>query len=117
MAYKEKCKRCAECCKSIPCGVGLAMLGDSRPCRALEKKKGQYACGMVLHPNKYVDLGKNLRWKNEFLKKLFAHMLGIQMGCCSNPEGELLNEEMRKGFKKLDPNIQLAPVKIEPIKL
>ncbi len=96
MAYGDKCTHCGRCCKTIPCGIGLALLGDHRPCKALEEIDGKYYCGLVLHANKYIDLGENVGWKEEFLKKLFSHMLGIGMGCCICPENELIKNEMRE---------------------
>lgn len=101
MPYGDKCTGCGKCCETIACGIGHALLGDHRPCLALELKDGKYYCGLVLHASKYVDLGENVGWKDEFLKKLFSHMLGVGMGCCSDPERETLHNEMRslKGIK------------------
>jgi len=104
MGFGEQCTGCGKCCTATPCAIGLALLGDYRPCRALEYKNGKYYCGLVLHASQYVDLGEYVEWKDEFLAKLFSHMLGIGAGCCSSPSVDLHYYEFlkkMKGRKKL----------------
>ena len=101
MPYGEKCIRCGDCCKAIPCGIGHFACGDHRPCKALELVNGKYQCGIVVKASKYMDLGEHADWKDEFLAHLFSQMLGFGMGCCTSPENESLTKEMRKRFEKI----------------
>jgi len=94
------CIKCGNCCKSIPCGIGFAIFGDHRPCAALEKKGNEYFCGLVLHPNEYIDFGDHEKWKNEWFSKLTAGMLGINFGCCSFPDKDRLLHQFRNKLKK-----------------
>lgn len=105
MAFGDKCERCGKCCAAIPCGIGLALIGDKRPCRALERNEdGQYQCGLVVHASEYVDLGKNTDWKDKFLGEMFAHMLGIGMGCCSSLDVDLNHHIFLENHKNRKPN-------------
>jgi hypothetical protein len=94
------CSKCGDCCKAIPCGIGFAIFGDHRPCAALEKYGDKYACGLVLHPSKYIELGEEAPWKDEWFSKMVGGMLGIGLGCCSSKEGERLSLELRERMKK-----------------
>lgn len=108
MPFGEKCTRRGKCCTAIPCGLGLALIGNYRPCVALEcSKLGRYQCGLVLWPSKYIDLGDNHEWKDEFLGELFASMLGVGMGCCTSPGSNVLYSEIRRKYKlKVQPKTQ-----------
>jgi len=89
MSFGDKCTQCGICCNSIPCGISLALLGDKQRCEALEKlENGQYQCGLVIKASKYLNIGENTGWKDDFLNKLFSHMLGVGAGCCSSPATE-----------------------------
>lgn len=83
---RAKCDQCGECCRSEVCEIGLAVVGDGLPCRALElHDDGKHYCGLVLHASRYVDVGdENVDWKDEYLGKLFSEKLGIGKGCCSD---------------------------------
>lgn len=92
---EDRCDRCGKCCKAIPCSIGLALLGDHRPCKALERKEdGTYECGLVRKTSDYMPLGKECEWKDDFLRNLFSHMLGIGLGCCSSPHTDLIHSEI-----------------------
>ncbi len=98
----KACVRCGKCCSAMPCGIALCFFGDTRPCPALEtNNEAEHACGLVIHASIYIDIGEKHQWKDEFLSKLFSHMLGIGYDCCSSPEKEMLNAEMRKRLVKL----------------
>lgn len=98
----EQCDKCGKCCKSIPCSIGLALLGDHRPCKALElEKDGTFSCGLVKHTSEYVNIGRDHMWKDEFLGHLFSHMIGIGLGCCSSPHTDLVHAEMGKKLREL----------------
>ena len=102
----EQCTRCAKCCKAMPCGIALCFFGDIRPCPAIETGvNGKRSCGLILHVSEYINVGEAAEWKNEFLSKLFSHMLGVGYGCCSSPEKEMLSAEMRKSIKKHKVNL------------
>lgn len=95
------CTRCGKCCKAMPCGVSGALLGDWRGCAALEPKDdGTYQCGIVRKTSDYIDLGENATWKDDFMRGMFSHLLGIGLGCCSTPEGEEINRRMREAMSK-----------------
>ena len=100
MPYGDKCTRCGSCCRAIPCGIGLFVCGDHRPCKALECVDGKYQCGLVVKASNYMNLGKRSKWKDDFLRELFSNMLGVGMGCCSSPEGKILHREMLKRLGK-----------------
>lgn len=107
MEDEQKCIRCGKCCTAIPCSIGLALLGDHRPCLALETDiDGRHSCGLVLHASQYIDLGENIDWKNEFLRKLFSHMLGLGAGCCSNPRYDLIHESFLSRYKNKKPKLK-----------
>ena len=89
MKYGEKCIRCGECCKAIPCGIGLTLLGDHRPCLALELHGNEYACGLIIHSSRYVDLNKPQLFRQRALRRL-----GIGMGCGVSPETEAIRAKM-----------------------
>ena len=78
------CQRCGKCCRAITCGIGFALLGAKRPCPALEYDGNLHRCGLVRKASDYLDVGKNAKWKDLFLSKLFSHMLGVGAGCCSS---------------------------------
>jgi hypothetical protein len=86
----QQCKRCGDCCKAIPCGVAAAILEvESGQCPALETtNEGQYACGFILHPSHYVDLGEKAEWKDQIFGELIAQVVGIGWGCGNGPAVE-----------------------------
>jgi len=51
------------------------------PCPALEMEDGKASCGLVAHPQKYVDIGSHQEWKDAFLGGFITRLLGIGMGC------------------------------------
>jgi len=89
----KPCTQCGRCCKATPCGLAVEFLDDvSSPCKALElHDDGKYYCGLVVHPSRYIDVGEAGAWKDEFLGTVFASMLGIGRGCCSEAETEFVN--------------------------
>lgn len=91
--YGEKCTRCGECCKAIPCGIGLDLLGDHRPCLALELQGDEYTCGLVLYASKYVGLGQP---QEELFAQVVSGILGIGMGCDRSPETDSIRTDMRR---------------------
>jgi len=99
-ATRDECSRCGTCCKSIPCGIALALLCDRSPCPALEEVGGIYQCGMMVKPSRYIDIGGADQWKDDFLGKMFADMLGAGMGCCTSPQTEAIGDKMREAFAK-----------------
>ena len=82
----KECTRCGKCCMYYPCDIAAATIGSKRPCRALESADGVAVCGMVAHPSKYLDLGPEAEWKDDFLGGVFRKMLGIGLGCCTSPK-------------------------------
>ena len=95
----EPCSRCGDCCKAETCEIGLTLLGDTSPCRALEQTAGKYACGLIIHASKYLDLGDNVGWKEKILGQWFGEMLGIGKGCGS----EDLDWALARGFAAARP--------------
>jgi hypothetical protein len=93
------CSRCGHCCSQIKCGIGSAIFGEIRECPALERVGDQFACGLVLHPSKYVDLGDHAGWKDEWFSKMVSGMLGIELGCCSSPQNKRIGMQMREFAK------------------
>lgn len=108
----KPCTRCGGCCRTFPCSVGATFLGDHRPCKALEMQGKQYACGMVLHASRYIDLGGNTGWKDELLREVFGDLLGIGWGCCRDPETDLIVCRMRAALTKL----KMKGTRAEPTK-
>ena len=101
MPFGKDCTRCGNCCKAIPCRLGLAFLNDVRPCPALkEDSQGKYTCLLLTEANQFFDVGEQAGWKNAFLSRLFSHMLGIGYGCCSSPEGEAIADKMRESLAR-----------------
>jgi hypothetical protein len=110
MSFGEQCNKCGKCCLAIPCGISLAFFGSHGGCEALEQNPdGTYVCGLVEHASKYLDLGIEAAWKDEFLTNLFSHMLGVGMGCCSSPEGEVLTNKLRSKLVALRNHLNSSP--------
>lgn len=98
MSNKLKlCARCGDCCLKYPCGIGRMFFGEEiTSCSALEHDEdATYTCGLVAHPSHYVDLGESAAWKDEWLGRMIAAMLGIGRGCCSSPFQEMVAAQMR----------------------
>ncbi len=92
MSFGDRCTRCGDCCTKYPCGIAHAVFYDGpeherlMTCPALEREADGCTCGLVRQPSKYVDLGTNVEWKDEWFGRMVAGMLGIGMGCCSTPD-------------------------------
>ena len=96
------CTRCGNCCTAMPCGLALAYVGDHRPCRALATlPDGSHACDLVDNPQDYIGLGSLDVWQIEFVKRFFAHFLGIGFGCCDSPQSRQVASVMRKARARI----------------
>ena len=76
------CNGCGHCCMSSPCPLASATFGDkwSAPCPALERSAGKHACGMILHPERYVPaLVRN--FGAPVVQRSAAVLLGVGTGC------------------------------------
>jgi hypothetical protein len=94
----RKCDRCGTCCRTLPCGIAYLLLGQEKgPCPALEQGDDGFACGLILHPSCYLDLGADPEWKDEVFGQLFGEFLGIGWGCCRSP----LSEESKRRMRSL----------------
>lgn len=97
----RKCIHCGKCCSSMPCGIALSMIGDYRPCIALEKYNDKYYCGLMLHPRKYFNLGIfSRKWKENFIIKLTKEYNQAGMGCCESLSTKIIHNDIRKGLLK-----------------
>lgn len=84
----EPCNGCGLCCLSQPCKNGAYILGlvknlgdDTYPgkCPAIiQKHSGEYLCGIILNPNKYI---KNSKYPAKIKSKYFAILIGSGIGC------------------------------------
>lgn len=92
MKFGERCTGCGECCLAIPCGLAFALFDQPEDstfaCPALEKAGDQYRCGLVLHPQQYIDLGEKAQWRDDWFGALIGLMLGIGVGCDSGPAAQ-----------------------------
>ncbi len=96
-----QCTQCGKCCKAIPCGMGLVLLGDYRPCRALElSDDGKHYCGLILHASHYIDLGENTGWKDEFISDLVATYNMVGKGCGEYLPLEVMKKDIQKHLLK-----------------
>lgn len=82
-AIRNPCTRCGGCCRSELCGLAGMFIPGDPPCRALESDGERFACGLMIHPGRYIDVGTKAAWKDEFLGALFSKLLGRGKGCCS----------------------------------
>ncbi len=98
------CSRCGDCCSKIMCGIGHAVFTDGEEptlednydiCPALEKDGEIFSCGLVVHPSKYLNLGENAEWKDEWMSMFIGGMLGIELGCCSTMQNKRIGMQMR----------------------
>lgn len=79
-----KCRRCGKCCLKSPCFLSRDILGNKEKCKALEKTNGNYTCGLVREPSKYIDLGLKATWKDSIFRTAFSDLLGIGTYCDSD---------------------------------
>lgn len=94
----KKCSQCGDCCSKHPCGIALSIIGDARPCKALElNDDGSFSCGLLRHAHKYISQAEEK--DNEILRFVFAKILGIGYGCCDSPEHADLIRSIVKSFK------------------
>jgi hypothetical protein len=95
------CIHCGKCCKAIPCAIGLTLLGDHRPCLALEKYDNKFLCGLVLHPQNYLKLGFLFRkWKKNFVIKLVKDYNMMGCGCDQSLLTLSIQNDIKKRFLK-----------------
>ncbi len=96
----KPCTHCGKCCAAIPCGIGLTLLGDHRPCRALERDShGLFWCGLVRHPQKFIRKGKNLRWKREFIASVVKEYNMMGEGCDRSAIGDATRKDILNAFR------------------
>ena len=83
MTTKHACIRCGACCREELCDLALTMLEQVQgpPCPALEFDGRQHSCGLVLHPQRYINLGPIREWKDEHFGRYFEQLLGMGKGC------------------------------------
>lgn len=88
-AFGLPCNGCGYCCAEAPCGVATQFIPDhpeEGPCRAMEFDAGQFVCGMIRHPSRYMpDLQND--WADGVLGGMIAEALGAGRGCdADDPE-------------------------------
>jgi hypothetical protein len=89
----KQCNQCGDCCTKHPCGIALSMLGDHRPCLALESDGDRFSCGLLKHAHKYISAAK--KSEDEILSYVFARILGVGCGCCTDPEQIAIANKMK----------------------
>jgi hypothetical protein len=85
----------------MPCHVGAALVNDAAPCKALEKCKDKFYCGLMTNPHKYINIVDPSISKTVGL--VIAKIIGSGWGCESSPETEMLKKIMWQRFKKSEP--------------
>jgi len=82
--YKEPCNGCGLCCRVEPCEVSKNLLHSHQaPCIALEFHDGKFLCGVVLHPDKYLQ---NTVYREFEVRAYIEHWIAPGQGC-DMPDG------------------------------
>lgn len=90
-AVGDACNGCGVCCLAEPCPLGmLVSLKREGACRALQwsEDDGQYRCGMLVHPTRYVGL-RTLRpdgLVNRLIRRYARRMIAAGIGCDADLE-------------------------------
>lgn len=95
------CTRCGKCCIAYPCVISWVLFNPNFPedietpvhsCPALEREGDEASCGLVMHPDRYVELSDAMVEAFKFL--MYEH-LAIGEGCgAQSPSGERLIKSM-----------------------
>lgn len=91
--FGAPCNGCGICCKTQVCELSIEYVGSHKaPCSALEEEDGQYRCGLLANPVKYLapqmaGEAEAVAFGRRELSPKFAFMLGIGAGCDSTDPG------------------------------
>ncbi|MFX1680592.1 hypothetical protein PV762_15240 [Mitsuaria sp. CC2] len=90
-AVGAPCNGCGVCCLAEPCPLGmLVSLKREGACRALQwsEHDGQYRCGMLVHPTRYVGLPtfKPDGLVNRLIRRYARRMIAAGIGCDADIE-------------------------------
>ena len=74
------CNGCGACCLAERCPLSVAAFGeDESLCPAIEQEGLAFRCGLIVHPEQYLDLGNVGGYEGD----VFAQLLGVGRGCDS----------------------------------
>jgi hypothetical protein len=104
--HGEPCTRCGLCCMVSLCRLAQEVLHQPEfpgPCPALTKiDGGQFACGMVAHPERYAPAGACERHGTVEMGRAAAFLIGASEGCGMLTSGETMN---RRYMQQVDSDV------------
>lgn len=74
--YLSPCNGCGQCCLAEQCRVSVIVFGERDLCPALVDAGERYACGLIVHPEKYYQPGHEV----EGVQRV-GEILGIGQHC------------------------------------
>lgn len=81
--FGAPCNGCGHCCKTVACSISRNLLKSAVvPCIALESDGMRYWCGMVKHPERYMDMPNGIA--TSIIRAYATMELHIGDGCDDN---------------------------------
>jgi hypothetical protein len=77
----EACNGCGVCCIAEQCPVSIVVFGEKSLCPALKREDSGYFCDLTRNSGQYLNLDQD--WKQEWMNKHFAELIGVGVGCDS----------------------------------